>query len=293
MLSQLHEIQNLNNISAPSMTTLLENGQILFCPNDGFLVENHENELLNDCILAPKKKNISFDYIKNEIQGIQNSLKKTPVNDLTMNMMKRYAEYARHLVDTLCPSYSEHLIWGRTSYRPMEIKNRSTSKRQDDTKLHVDAFSATPVNGLRILRVFCNINPHQKPRIWNVGEDFSEVLATFASRIPDYNKKFAKMMYHMGLTKKVRSAYDHYMLNLHDLMKLDNHYQNSVAKENIQFPSQSTWMVFTDQVSHAALSGKFLLEQTFYLPVHAMKNPELSPLKRLQAQWNNIPMQTN
>ena len=38
----------------------------------------------------------------------------------------------------------------------------------------------------------------------------------------------------------------------------------------------------TDKVSHAALSGQFLLEQTFYLPVQAMKDPNLSPLHMLE-----------
>lgn len=54
-----------------------------------------------------------------------------------------------------------------------------------------------------------------------------------------------------------------------------------ITKQRIDFPAHSTWLVFTDHVSHAALSGQFLLEQTFYLPVDAMVAPEKSPLK----QW--------
>jgi len=71
------------------------------------------------------------------------------------------------------------------------------------------------------------------------------------------------------------------MLHLHDRMKLDKTYQQTLAKQRVDFPPQSTWLVFTDQVSHAALSGQYLLEQTFYLPVEAMDNPTLSPLR----QW--------
>src|SRR2546429_2712052 len=36
------------------------------------------------------------------------------------------------------------------------------------------------------------------------------------------------------------------------------------------FPVGSTWMAFTDQVSHAAMAGQHLLEQTFYLPLTSM-----------------------
>jgi hypothetical protein len=86
------------------------------------------------------------------------------------------------------------------------------------------------------------------------------------------------------ITKTLRSPYDHYMLHLHNSMKLDDNYQQKITKQRIDFSPNSTWLVFTDHVSHAALSGQFLLEQTFYLPVTAMENPMLSPLR----QWEKL-----
>jgi hypothetical protein len=41
-------------------------------------------------------------------------------------------------------------------------------------------------------------------------------------------------------------------------------------------------MAFTDQVSHAAMSGQYQLEQTFYLPVAAMIDESRSPLRVLE-----------
>ena len=41
----------------------------------------------------------------------------------------------------------------------------------------------------------------------------------------------------------------------------------------IDFPAGSTWIAFTDCVSHAAMAGQFRLEQTFLLPVDAMLQP--------------------
>jgi len=67
-------------------------------------------------------------------------------------------------------------------------------------------------------------------------------------------------------------------LHLHDTMKLDDVYQAQVEKVQIDFPAKSTWIVFTDHVSHAALSGQHLLEQTFYLPADKMATPDHSPL---------------
>jgi hypothetical protein len=72
------------------------------------------------------------------------------------------------------------------------------------------------------------------------------------------------------------------MLQLHDLMKADNAYQRDAPQTAFDFPAGSTWMAFTDQVSHAAMAGQYQLEQTFLLPVDAMVSPERSPLRILE-----------
>ena len=47
-------------------------------------------------------------------------------------------------------------------------------------------------------------------------------------------------------------------------------------------PPGSTWVCFSDQVAHAALSGQFMLEQTLHVPVAAMYAAERSPLRTLE-----------
>ena len=54
------------------------------------------------------------------------------------------------------------------------------------------------------------------------------------------------------------------------------------AQERIDFPAGSTWIAFTDQVSHAATAGQYQFEQTFVLPVEAMREPTQSPLRILE-----------
>ena len=44
----------------------------------------------------------------------------------------------------------------------------------------------------------------------------------------------------------------------------------------------TTWLAFTDEVVHAAMSGQYQPEQTFLLPVDAMLHPERSPLRILE-----------
>lgn len=275
---------NMDELTRDNHETILNNleqGKILYLPGLTFPLQTEDNSLMTDTILDGSHKNVSFNWKTNRLGGHQTA---DPV--LTQQLhdfMKRFAEFAKTLVDTALPFYKNHLIWGRTSYRPAEIQGRSLSKRKDDKRLHVDAFPASPVNGLRILRVFCNINPYGEPRVWHTGEPFPEVLKQFAPSITPYSPFIARLMHLVKITKSLRSAYDHYMLHLHDTMKLNDHYQETVPKNRLDFPPFSTWLVFTDQVSHAALSGQYLLEQTFYLPVEAMGTPELSPLRQLEA----------
>ena len=262
----------------------LESGKIIFLPEHKFALKNHESVLLNANILASGKKNISYDFAKKKMRHIASHYRQTPTYGYAEDMLNRYALFAKNLIDALCPDYQEHLLWGRTSYRPVEISNRKVSVLKNDQLLHVDAFKSMPVKGQRILRVFTNINPEQKPRVWHIGEDFPDVLRRFEHKIKPYSSLKAAVLAFFKLTKSKRSAYDHCMLELHNHMKLDKDYQTAVKKLEFKFPAQSSWIVFTDQVSHAALSGQYLLEQTFYLPMANMLHHETAPLSHWQSQ---------
>jgi len=84
------------------------------------------------------------------------------------------------------------------------------------------------------------------------------------------------------VTKTPRTPYDALMLQLHDRMKEDETFQRTSAQTAIDFPAGSTWLAFTDQVSHAAMSGQYQLEQTFLVSVAAMQSPDRSPLRVLE-----------
>lgn len=265
--------QNTEQINHQENLNSLEAGKILFFPEYYFSAV--DSSVMSESILDGTHKNVSYDYTRNKLGAFKKDI--SGLDSKLEHLMRGYAEFSQQLIKMSLPSYIPHLQWGRTSFRPAQISGRATSKRKDDTRLHVDSFSATPVNGRRILRVFCNVNPQQEPRVWNVGEPFSQVLDRFAPKIRPYSKITAKVLKLVKTTKTLRTPYDHYMLHLHDTMKRDDHYQAEVEKTRIDFPSQSSWIVYTDHVSHAALSGQYLLEQTFYLPVDKMANPEYSP----------------
>ena len=87
----------------------------------------------------------------------------------------------------------------------------------------------------------------------------------------------------IGVKTIDRSPYDQFMLHFHDWLKENRDYQEKYDKQRIEFPPYSTWMVYTDTVPHAVMSGQFAMEQTFIVPVEAMVAPQKSPLKLLEA----------
>lgn len=257
----------------------LESGRVIHFPTLAFPLWPDEARFLSAAVLEGSK-NVSYDPAT---ARVGNSVCQGQERTALGRMIGRYAELTRGLLTDLLPDYHPGLVQARTSLRPVEVTGRAMSWRKDDTRLHVDSFPSAPTHGRRILRVFCNINPHGKPRTWRLGEPFADVARRFwpALRPPVPGSSILLQAFRM--TRSRRSGYDHFMLQLHDRMKSDLVYQNTVASTIFDFPSGSTWVAFTDQVSHAALAGAHQLEQTFSLPIAQMRDPATSPLCVLES----------
>src|SRR6185503_3327133 len=118
-----------------------------------------------------------------------------------------------------------HLARARTSFRPHGAAGRAVSWRKDDTRLHVDAFPSRPNRGERILRVFCNVNPHGDDRVWRVGEPFEAMARQLLPTVRPMRAWEPAVLAALRVTKGARSEYDHLMLGLHDRAKADADYQ--------------------------------------------------------------------
>jgi hypothetical protein len=259
-------------------TAALEGGDVLVLDERTFEVASQEQQLLSSAVLA-KGKNVSFDPASGAVGG--SSLRGESAERLR-GMLSRFSNDAHGLVERAFPAYRERVRRGRASFRPVEVAGRESSWRQDDSRLHIDSFPASPVRGHRILRVFTNINPEGRPRSWRIGEHFEAVGRRFAPRLRMPAPGSALMLRAFGVTKARRSAYDALMLQLHDLMKSDAVYQANAPQTTFHFQAGSSWIAFTDQVSHAAMAGQYQLEQTFLLPVGAMIAEGRSPLRILE-----------
>jgi hypothetical protein len=266
--------------AAPA-TAGLESGNVVFARESFFAAAKHERDLFSPSVLAPRKnvKNISFDPATSQLGG---SALDGEMAAALGGMLSRFSDQAQAFVARACPEYAPHLLRRRTSFRPVEIAGRASSWRKDDTRLHIDAFPATPVQGRRILRVFANVNPEGRPRSWRIGDGFDEVGRYFAPKLRMPFSGAAVALALLRITKTRRSPYDALMLQLHDRMKEDAAYQRSAPQTDVDFPAGSAWMAFTDAVSHAAMAGQYQLEQTFLLPVEAMLDRQQSPLRILE-----------
>ncbi len=257
----------------------LEDGAVLHFPRLRFALMPEELSLVARGLSVRQAKNISRDPDTGRLSGIAPGI----ATDATIGgMMARFAGLARALVLGIAPGYEPMLMKGRTSLRPVEIAGRPCADwRSDDTRLHTDAFPATPTGGNRILRVFANVDPEGRPRIWRIGESFEKIAAAYLPRISPPLPGTATLLRAIGKTRTRRSLYDHYMLRLHDMAKADQAYQTGSPQQEIAF-GPGVWTVFSDQVPHAAMAGRNALECTFYLPPDAQRRPELSPLRVLE-----------
>lgn len=257
---------------------LIEGGQVLHFPRMPFVLEPGEARFLDTRWSDGKAKNISLRGIGDpNIEALRGATGNPEDLAALRAMIARYRDHATSLVDRLFPHYRGHLKRGNTSLRPFRVEDRETSWRKDDTRLHVDAFPSNPTRGLRLLRVFTNLNLDGKPRVWRVGEPFEPFARAFVPRVPRPLPGSAWLLAALHITKARRSEYDHYMLGLHDAGKADLDYQRDSPQRTVDLMPGTTWVVYSDQVQHAVMSGQYMMEQTFYLEPGAEKRPETAP----------------
>jgi hypothetical protein len=259
----------------------LEKGAVLFFPSLPFVIRDIEKQFLDARVSDGKAKNISLDPSTGKLQAT--ALTGETAQGLAA-MIERFGAGAAGLVGALLPY--RNVERARTSYRPVQVKGRGYSRISDDRLLHVDAFPTRPMRGRRILRVFANVAPATSPdgghRRWQVGEPFEDFARKFVPRLGPHLPGKSWLLGSLGITRGRRSRYDELMLSLHDAGKLDEDFQKSSPRQAISFPPGCSWMVFTDQVLHAALGGEFALEQTFHFDVAEMADPGRAPIRILE-----------
>jgi hypothetical protein len=268
----------------------LEAGNILLFPQTPFAFPDDDLKFL----LSRKQtdasfhKNIAYRPAEDRITGLDKSAAGPDVDRLR-TIVAGYSQRSAQFLAELLPPYAGKWKLDFASYRPVEEQGRAARLRARNDLPHVDAFPTRPTNGDRILRLFTNINPAQN-RVWITTQNFDVIGPQFAKTIGLPEKQSSNAIAKAARVLAVaahlpganRSPYDEFMHRCHNAMKEDAEFQKNCPKQRWEFPPHSTWIVFTDFVSHAVLQGQYALEQTFIISRETMVRPELSPLRILE-----------
>ena len=268
----------------------LERGKVLFFSHVPFEFPDADREFL----LSQKQtgsrfhKNISYRPTKDILKGIDED---SPDRERMNTIMRNFSIAVSQFIVQFLEPYAKKIRLDFASFRPLEEQGRDLSLHKRNDLLHVDAFPTRPTHGARILRVFANINP-SVGRVWNVGEPFHEFLPKLMRVKKIGPSGIGRTLTHLaskiGLPVPNRSPYDEFMLYLHDWLKENSDFQQNSPKQELVFPPGSSWMVYTDGVPHAAMSGKYALEQTFIVPRDALVTPQVAPCQVLE-DGNHVP----
>ena len=271
----------------------LESGDILLLPAFPVVDEENRNFLVGVHQTGSSFiKNISYDPASGRIRGYMRST--TDARSLK-RVLHDYFERAYRAIKQLLSPYADRLQIDLTSFRPFEEQGRQLRGASRNDLIHVDAFSTRPARGRRILRFFTNVHP-DKARVWNTSEPFGELAvrialdaglsryATGAGGLAAFARKaLSATLCGIGFPIAKRAPYDEFMLRFHDYLKANQDFQRECPKWRCEFPPGSSWVAFTDTVSHAVVSGQFALEQTFFVPLDCLRLPNQSPLRILES----------
>ena len=268
----------------------LESGHILFFPELPFPLAPDDRDFLLGLRQTSGQfhKNVAYRPFEDRLTGLDKHEPRERQRRLGFILRKFSSDVAQFL-DDIFPDYAGHMRRDFASFRPLEEKGRPSRVRARNDLLHTDAFPTRPTHGDRILRVFTNFNPTE-PRVWHTSETFAGLAPRLArdAGLPrpagsnPISRLSAGLGRLLGIPAARRSPYDQFMLRFHNFLKENRKFQETCTKQRWEFPPGSAWIVYTDMISHAVLSGQFALEQTFIVSRSAMVLPEMAPISILE-----------
>lgn len=284
------------DLSVPELQRMaietLEGGGVIYLPKGGFELSERERELISDTAniltqvpdVENGKPTIIFDPARGRIKKyhyaqVHGKMVRAQIKDAACPdieaIMARYGKWTENVITQLFPTYQQALDRKRVTYRPFS--------RNSTQALHIDSSYGYPTQGRSMLRIFTNINPVNKLRIWQLGEPFEPFAQRFLPFVQVSEPSwFSSILARLGIVDGVKTKYDQYIAALRTLGMRDKEYQESAPRKLMEFPAGSSWITITDLVLHGAISGQHSLDQTFYLPVEAMSDPSRSPLRILE-----------
>jgi hypothetical protein len=249
-------------------------------------------------------KNVSYHPGSRRLSGLQAD---AVTSKRTAQVLREHLDAVTAFLQRIMPHLCVGWTVGKTSFRPIQERGRNLSAHASNELVHIDAGAYGATNGDRILRFFVNVNEHED-RVWASKGPIQDVLDRHGIEAGLFDKhgrlqvRIDKGFADHALSTAVRalslinplasaldsSPYDRAMRRLHNYMKDSDAFKSDQrGYEEIRFPPGCAWMVFTDGVSHASLSGQFALVTTIVLRSEALRHPHLSPYNLLAARQDS------
>jgi hypothetical protein len=268
---------------------MLERGEILFFRELPFTLGVEDQNFLREQQWSELRmhKNVSYRPAEDVLRGVSGDAETV---ERLRKIFQNYTAQVIGFAGKFLSPYKDRWILDFASFRPMEEEGRDLPLHKRNDLLHVDAFPSRPTGGGRIMRIFTNLN-RSRPRVWNTTENFGAIAERFAKpaglqKIAEDNSALTRVVQNLGaklgLTAAPRTPYDMFMLRFHDYLKENADFQRNTPKTQIDFPPLATWIVFTDCVAHAVMSGQYAIEQTFLIPPAALISPDVAPYRILE-----------
>src|SRR5690242_18622650 len=215
----------------------LEGGGVIYLPKSGFELSGHERELISDTAnilsrtpdVQDGRPTIIFDPARGHIKKyhyaqVRGKMMRAQVRDSARAdieaIMARYGKWSEDVINQLLPSYQKALDRKRVTYRPFA--------RNSTQSLHIDSSYGYPTQGRGMLRIFSNINPVNRLRIWQLGEPFEPFVRRF---LPAVRLKkpslLSSILASLGIVDGAKTKYDQYVAALRTLGIHDKEYQQT------------------------------------------------------------------
>jgi hypothetical protein len=301
MILDTFDSGRLQKLQPDELSESLERGSVVFFPQSPVALPAAEDLdfFRQELPQRLKLKNISYHPEDGRTRGLDSDDAEM-VERVNRVLRTVSADIAAFLGKT-APRLTDNWTVGTCSFRPLQEQGRDLSAHASNELIHIDAGAYGATHGDRILRFFINVNPVED-RVWATKGSFPELFAEHGERArlgyrhagQDYLSKGPLDHLRSGLIGLAAhgipvlrvldsSPYDRAMRKFHNYMKDTPSFQRQRhGHQEFRFPPFSAWMVYTDMVSHACLSGQHAFVHTSLVRLENCHLPEMAPINILR-----------
>ena len=292
----------LKNLQPDVISDSLERGSIVYFPQSPVALPAAQDLefFRQELPRLLKHKNISYHPEDGRTRGLDSA--DADVVERVNRVLKSVSADIAVFLGKVAPRLTDNWTVGTCSFRPLEEQGRDLSAHASNELIHIDAGAYGATHGDRILRFFINVNP-QAERVWATKGRFPELFAEHGERAQLGHQNAGTGYLSKGPLDHLRSGminlaalavpvlkvldsspYDRAMRKFHNYMKDTPSFQQQYqGHQEFRFPPFSAWMVYTDMVSHACLSGQHAFVHTSLVRLENCHMPEMAPINILRA----------